>query len=358
MSESYGLVLFNLMVLGILALDLGVFHRRAHRPSFSEAALWSVVWIGLSGALCVTLYFWRGPHAALEYLTSDILQKSLSLDNVFFFALIFGAMAVSARLQHRVLFWGVIGAVVLRAAFIVGGLALIAHFQWMFYVFGAFLVFTGAKLLAQRKGPAVDPKRNIAVRWAQKVFPVAEDYEGSRFFIKRGGQWHMTRLFIVLAMVEIADLVFALDSIPASFAVSRDPFIVYTSNILALLGLRALYFLVERALTRMRYLTLGLSFVLVFMGLKMLATKFIPIPIWFSLPVICAILGVAMAASVWTGRRRPLHEKAPSSEPSLVPGEQRLGGGGIRDFEGSRGNVRSTLDQQCSRVFHESFHPR
>ncbi len=356
MNESYALVLFNLLVLGILALDLGVFHRRAHRPSFREAALWSVVWIGLSGALCVTLYFWRGPHAALEYLTSDILQKSLSLDNVFFFALIFGAMAISARLQHRVLFWGVIGAVVLRAAFLVGGLALIARFQWMFYVFGAFLVFTGARLLAQREGPAIDPKRNIAVRWAQKVFPVAEDYEGSRFFIKRGGQWHMTRLFIVLAMVEIADLVFALDSIPASFAVSRDPFIVYTSNILALLGLRALYFLVERALTRMRYLTLGLSSVLVFMGLKMLAAKFIPIPIWFSLPVICAILGVAMAASMWTGRRRPLHEKAPSSQPSLVPGDQRFGG--IRDFEGGCGNVRSTLDQQRSRVFHESLHPR
>jgi tellurite resistance protein TerC len=356
MSESYALVLFNLLVLGILALDLGVFHRRAHRPSLKEAILWSVVWVGLSGALCVTLYFWRGPHAALEYLTSDILQKSLSLDNVFFFALIFSTMAVAQRLQHRVLFWGVIGAVVFRAAFIVGGLALIARFQWMFYVFGAFLVFTGAKLLAQHKGPAIDPKRNIVVRWAQRIFPVAEDYEGSHFFIKRDSRWCMTRLFIVLAMVEIADLVFALDSIPASFAVSRDPFIVYTSNILALLGLRALYFLVEGALTRMRYLTLGLSSVLVFMGLKMLVANFIPIPIWISLPVICTILGVAIAASTWAGRRGQLHQKSPYPQPSLVSGKHRLRE--MRDFQGSHPDVRSTLDQQRSRVFHESLHSR
>lgn len=302
MSDFYALVLFNFVIAGILALDLGVFHRRAHRISFREAAAWSVFWVGLSGLFCFLIYLWRGSGPALEYITSDILQKSLSIDNVFLFALIFGALAVPSRLQHRVLFWGVLGAVLLRAAFIAGGLALIGESRWMFYVFGGFLIVTGIKLLKQH-GPAMNPNDNIVVRLARKIFPVTGDYEGSAFFVRRDRRWAVTPLFLALLLIEAADLLLAADSIPASFAISRDPFIVYTSNIMALLGLRAMYFLLAGVLSRLRYLSAGLSVLLIFVGVKMLAGDFVKLPIWFSLPVICAILGVAVGASLWAEKR-------------------------------------------------------
>lgn len=348
MSNFYALLLFNLLIAGILALDLGVFHRRAHRLSFREAAAWSAFWIGLSAAFCLLMYFWRGPQPALEYITSDILQKSLSVDNVFLFALIFSALAVPSRLQHRVLFWGVLGAIVLRAIFIASGLALLGKTRWMFYIFGGFLVLTGVKLLRQR-GPGMNPKDNAVVRLARKIFPVTENYEGSLFFIRKDRRWFATPLFIALLLIETADLLLAADSIPASFAVSRDPFIVYTSNIMALLGLRAMYFLLAGVLFRLRYLSAGLSVLLIFVGVKMLAADFVKLPIWFSLPVICVILGTAVGASLWAERRERAQREARLLPVSAAPSVARPRAGTIPKEE-SR-NSASAFEQQRSGIF-------
>lgn len=297
MSNFYALVLFNLFVLGMLALDLGVFHRRAHTVSFREATTWSVVWIVLSLGFNVGLYFWRGPQPALEFLTGYILEKSLSMDNVFVFAVIFRYMAVPAEDQHKVLFWGVLGALVMRAAFIAAGVALISRFGWVLYVFGVFLVITGVKLL-QQTHEEIHPERNPVLRLARKIVPVTERYEGASFFVRRQGRVLATPLFFVLLMVETTDLLFAVDSIPAIFAVTRDPFLVYTSNVCAILGLRALYFVLAGAIMKFRYLRPGLSVVLMFVGVKMLIVHFYKLPILASLLVICSILGVAVAASL------------------------------------------------------------
>jgi tellurite resistance protein TerC len=296
-SNFYALVLFNLFVLGMLALDLGVFHRRAHTVSFREATTWSVVWIVLSLGFNVGLYFWRGPQPALEFLTGYILEKSLSMDNVFVFAVIFRYMAVPAEDQHKVLFWGVLGALVMRAAFIAAGVALISRFGWVLYVFGVFLVITGVKLL-QQTHEEIHPERNPVLRLARKIVPVTERYEGASFFVRRQGRVLATPLFFVLLMVETTDLLFAVDSIPAIFAVTRDPFLVYTSNVCAILGLRALYFVLAGAIMKFRYLRPGLSVVLMFVGVKMLIVHFYKLPILASLLVICSILGVAVAASL------------------------------------------------------------
>lgn len=297
MSNLLAFTLFNLFVLGLLALDLGVFHRRAHVISFREALIWSSVWIVLSLGFNVGLLFWRGPTPALEFLTGYILEKSLSMDNIFVFAVIFNYMAVPAKEQHRVLFWGVIGALVMRAAFIATGVALISRFEWILYVFGIFLVITGAKLFWQKQ-EEVHPERNPVVRLASKVFQVTREYQGSAFFVRREGRRFATPLFVVLVMVETTDVLFAVDSIPAIFAVTLDPFIVYTSNVFAILGLRALYFVLAGAILKFRYLRPGLSLVLIFVGVKMLAAHFVKIPLVLSLGVICAILAGAVGASL------------------------------------------------------------
>lgn len=310
MENWLALGLFNLFVLGMLALDLGVFHRRAHVVSFREAAAWTAVWVGLAIVFNLGVYYWRGPQAALEFLAGYILEESLSMDNVFVFALIFAYAAVPNEYQHRVLFWGILGALVMRAAFIAAGVALISHFAWVLYIFGAFLLITGAKIFRERR-QEIHPERNPALRLARRLFPLTERYEGARFFVRREGRLLATPLFPVLVLIETSDLAFAVDSIPAVFAVTQDLFIVYTSNVFAILGLRSLYFFLAGAIAKFRYLRPGLALVLVFVGAKMLAAHFYKLPVGVSLLVICGILGGSVVLS--------LRGETKSSEP--VPAE-------------------------------------
>ncbi len=296
----------------MLALDLGVFHRRAHVVSFREATIWSGVWIGLSLAFNVGLYFWRGPQPALEFFTGYILEKSLSVDNVFVFAVIFTYMAVPGQDQHKVLFWGVLGALVMRAAFIAAGVALVSRFEWILYLFGLFLVITGARLFYQ-KHEEIHPERNPILRLARKLFPITQGYEGAAFFVRRQGRRLATPLLLVLLMVETTDVLFATDSIPAIFGVTRDGFIVYTSNVFAILGLRALYFVLAGALTKFRYLRPGISLILVFVGVKMLVAHFYELPLEVSLLVISAILAIAVIASLRAEKR---------SKPEILVGKK------------------------------------
>ncbi len=230
-------VAFNLFVLAMLALDLGVFHRHTHEVSVKEAAIWSVVWISLSMIFNAVLYFWQGSEIALQFFTGYLIEKSLSVDNIFVFVLIFGAFAVPKAYQHRILFWGILGALVMRGALIFAGAALLDRFHWIIYVFGAFLVFTGIRMAFQ-SDHAISPEENKVIKFVQRFVPVATDYKGDRFFLRRAGKLIATPLFLVLVLVESTDLVFAVDSIPAIFAVTQNPFIVYTSNVFAILGLR------------------------------------------------------------------------------------------------------------------------
>jgi tellurite resistance protein TerC len=293
---------FNLFILVLLALDLGVFHRRSHAVSLKEAGIWSAVWVGLSLAFAAGLYTFRGAEPALEFLTGYLIEKSLSVDNIFVFALIFGYFAVPAAYQHRVLYWGILGALVLRAAFILAGSALLAEFHWVIYLFGAFLILTGIRM-ALHRGEEIHPERNPVLRLARRLLPVTSDYRGDRLFVREAGRRLATPLFLVLLLIESTDLVFAVDSIPAVFAVTRDPFIVYTSNVFAILGLRSLYFLLAGVIGKFQYLKLGLSSVLVFVGGKMTLADLYEIPSLVSLAVIAALLSTAVGASLWKSRR-------------------------------------------------------
>ncbi len=297
MADFPALVVFTLAVLVLLAFDLGVFQRRPHAISFREAASWYAFWVALSIAFNVGVYFWRGPQPALEFLTGYVLEVSLSMDNVFVFALIFTFMGVRPEFQHRVLFWGIVGALVMRAAFIFAGVALVAKFQWILYLFGVFLVLTGAKLLRE-KTPEFHPERNPVLRVARRLFPVTSDYEGAAFFVSRNGRRMATPLLLVLLLVESTDVLFATDSIPAIFAVTLDPFVIFTSNVFAILGLRSLYFILSSGIRRFRYLRPGLALVLIFVGIKMLVVHFYKIPMVLSLGIICCILLIAIAASL------------------------------------------------------------
>lgn len=297
MSNAVALALFTLLVLGLLALDLGVLERRPRTLSFREACGRYAFWVILSLAFNLGIYFWRGSQPALEFLTGYVLEVSLSMDNVFVFAVIFSYMAVQAHYQHRVLFWGIVGALVMRGAFIAAGVVLISRFNWVLYILGIFLVITGAKLL-RAKQEEIHPERNPVVRLARRVFPITENYEGASFFVRREGRLLATPLLLVLLLVETTDVLFAVDSIPAIFAVTLDPFIVYTSNVFAILGLRALYFVLAGAIRKFRYLRPGLAVVLMFVGVKMLVAHRYPVPILVSLGVICGILAVAILASL------------------------------------------------------------
>lgn len=292
---------FNVFVLAMLALDLGVFHRKAHTISIREAAVWSAVWISLALAFNALLYVWQGSTVALQFLTGYLIEKSLSVDNIFIFVLILGAFAVPAAYQHRVLFWGVLGALLMRGALIGLGTALVESFHWMFYLFGAFLVFTGIRLAVHQE-QEVHPDKNPVVRLARRLFPVTSGYEGARFVVRREGRRWVTPLLIVLLLIESTDLLFALDSIPAIFAVTLDPFIVYTSNVFAILGLRSLYFLLAGSVERFVYLKYGLAAILVLVGVKMLIADFYHMPIALSLGLIAAILTVAVVASLLKSR--------------------------------------------------------
>ena len=297
MADLPALGVFTLAVLVLLAFDLGVFQRHPHAITFREAASWYAFWVALSIAFNVGVYFWRGPQPALEFLTGYVLEVSLSMDNVFVFALIFTFMGVRPEFQHRVLFWGIVGALVMRAAFIFAGVALVAKFQWILYLFGVFLVLTGAKLLRE-KTSEFHPERKPVLRVARRLFPVTSDYEGAAFFVIRNGRRMATPLLLVLLLVESTDVLFATDSIPAIFAVTLDPFVIFTSNVFAILGLRSLYFILSSGIRRFRYLRPGLALVLMFVGIKMLIAHLYKIPMVLSLGIICCILLIAIAASL------------------------------------------------------------
>ncbi len=296
---------FNVFVLAMLALDLGVFHKKCHVVTFKESMAWTVVWIGL--ALIFNLWIWQhfGSQKALEFFTGYVIEKSLSVDNVFVFALLFSYFAVPAIYQHKVLFWGVLGALVMRAGMIVLGAALITKFAWIIYVFGAFLILTGLKMIF-KKEEEIHPENNPVVKWFKKLMPVTPDYRGDRFFVRENGVLMATPLFVVLILVEISDLIFAVDSIPAIFAVTTDPFIVYTSNVFAILGLRSLYFALAGVMDKFHYLKLGLGVVLTFVGVKMLlAHTPWKIDTLLSLGVIVAILATSVACSLLKPRTPP-----------------------------------------------------
>jgi tellurite resistance protein TerC len=302
---------FNLFVLAMLALDLGVFHRRAHVVTMREAATWSVVWVGMALAFNAGLYLLAGPRPALEFLTGYLIEKSLSVDNIFVFVLLFTYFAVPAQYQHRVLFWGILGALVMRGIFIAAGAYVLEQFHWAIYLFGALLIVTGVKM-ARRDGAAVDPERNPVTRLARRVLPLTPRYDGQRFWTRENGRLVATPLFLVLLLVEFTDLVFAIDSIPAIFAVTRDPFLVYTSNVFAILGLRSLYFLLAGVVHRFVYLKYALAAILVFVGGKMTLVDVVKIPVAVSLGVIALALAVAIVASL---RRRAAPAPASAEAP-------------------------------------------
>jgi tellurite resistance protein TerC len=295
-------IAFNVFVLAMLALDLGVFHRKAHAVSGREALIWSAVWISLSLVFNGVIYFfwdrmmpessYTNREAALAFFTGYLIEKSLSVDNIFVFILIFSFFAVPAAYQHRVLFWGILGALVMRGALIAIGAALLKEFHWVIYIFGAFLIFTGIRM-ATHKDEELHPERNPAVKYFRTFMPVTETFEKDHFFVRRAGKLMATPLFLILLIVESTDI----------FAVTQDPFIVYTSNIFAILGLRALYFLLANVMDKFEYLKFGLSAVLTFIGVKMVIVDFYPIPVGASLVVVAGILTISILASLWKSRK-------------------------------------------------------
>jgi tellurite resistance protein TerC len=284
-------------IAAMLALDLLVLHRDAHEVSMREAALTSAMWVTIGVLFGVGVWVVAGGGYAGEYFAGYLIEKSLSVDNIFVFALIFGYFAVPAKYQHRVLFWGVVGALILRAGFIAAGATLLDRFSWTVYVFGAFLLVTGVRMARQRDDH-VDPSRNPMLRLLRRRVPMTDGYEGQRFVVRRAGRLLATPMLAVLVVVETTDVVFAVDSIPAIFAVTDEPFLVFTSNAFAILGLRALYFLLAGMISRFAYLKIGLAAVLAFVGVKLLLTHVVHMPIWLSLGVIAGILGIALVASL------------------------------------------------------------
>lgn len=300
------------MVFLVLALDLGVFHRRSHRVSVREAGIWTLVWITLSLAFNGLIWLWRGPEDALNFLTGYLVEYSLSVDNIFVFVLLFSYFRVPPQYQHRVLFWGILGALLMRGTMILLGAALVERFEWILYLFGAFLLVTGVRLIFQDDDPDVDPQRNPLVAIARRLLPITPEMQGDRFFVRDSGRFSATPLFLVLLIVESTDLIFAVDSIPAIFGITHDPFIVYTSNICAILGLRSLYFLLAGVMESFYYLRYGLAIILSFIGVKMLTPLVtgwflgghgLHIPNTVSLAVIALTLITAIAASIIRSRR-------------------------------------------------------
>jgi tellurite resistance protein TerC len=309
---------FIAFVFAMLAIDLGVFHRKAHEVSLKEAALWSAVWISLAVVFNVGVYVWFGAERALEFTTGYLIEKALSVDNIFVFVVVFSAFAVPAVYQHRVLFWGVLCALAMRAVFIVLGGAFIQRFHWAIYVFGGILAVTGLKLLLQRN-EEIHPEKNIVVRAFAKLFPVVHDYAGGKFTLVREGRRYATPLLLALVAVEVTDLIFAVDSIPAIFAITTDPFIVFTSNIFAILGLRSLYFLLAGVIDKFVYLKVGLSVVLIFVGAKMLIMDFYKLPIAVSLAAIAGILAMSIIASLLKAKKISERERAQGAPPRSTP---------------------------------------
>ncbi|MBI5116902.1 TerC family protein [Candidatus Poribacteria bacterium] len=290
-------VAFNLFVLMMLALDLAVFHRKSHEVSIKEALVWTGVWVALALLFNLGIYFTRGSETAMKFLTGYILEKSLSVDNLFVFLLIFSYFGVASLYQHRILFWGILGALIIRAIFIATGVALMEKFHWIIYVFGPFLILTAIKM-AMEKEKEIHPEKNPVLRLFRRFADISTDHENGKFFVKRAGRYVATSLFVVLLVVETTDIVFATDSIPAILGVTTDPFIVYSSNVFAILGLRALYFALAGAMKMFRYLNYGVSAVLAFIGAKMILTEVYKIPVGIALGVVGGILLVSVIASL------------------------------------------------------------
>jgi tellurite resistance protein TerC len=295
-------LVFIVLIVFLLALDLGLLNRRAHVPSWREALLWCFLWVGLALLFNLGIWWRQGHEQALLFFTSYLVEQSLSIDNLFVFLLIFGYFQVPAQYQHKVLFWGIVGAVVMRGLFIAAGVTLIHQFHWIIYVFGAFLLFTAFRLLGGQDHQ-IQPEKNLVIRLARRLLPVSESFQKGRFFVRRDGRVLATPLFIVLLVVETTDIVFAVDSIPAVLAITTDPFLVYTSNIFAILGLRAFFFLLAGFLRRFAYLRYGLAAILAFVGAKMLSADFLRVPAGLALGVIAGFLAAAVLASIlWPPR--------------------------------------------------------
>jgi tellurite resistance protein TerC len=289
--------LFNVFVLALLALDLGVFHRKAHAVSLKEALIWTVVWITAALLFNLLIYVWRGPHDATAFLAGYLIEKSLSVDNLFVFVLVFAYFKVPDEYQHKVLFWGILGAIVMRAIFIATGVALIHKFHWIIYVFGVFLIITGVRIGMEKK-KVIHPERNPALLLFRRLMPLVHQYHGNKFFVRLDGRLFATPLFVVLLVIETMDVIFAIDSIPAILAITHDPFIVYTSNVFAILGLRALYFALAGIMKLFRYLHYGVAAILVFVGIKMVIADLYPIPVGIALGVIAVVIVISIVASI------------------------------------------------------------
>jgi len=297
---------FNILVLILLAVDLGVFHRGARTIKIKEALWWSLIWIAVALLFNVVIYFWRGTDTALQFLTGYLIERSLSVDNLFVFLMVFSYFRVASQYQYKVLFWGILGALIMRALFIATGVVLINTFHWIIYVFGAFLIIIAVKM-AFEKEKEIHPEKNPVLLLFRKLMPVTENYVEGKFFIRKNKKYLATPLFVVLLVIETTDVVFALDSIPAILAITTDPFIVYTSNVFAILGLRALYFALAGIMELFHYLNIGLSVILAFVGVKMLLSKFYEIPVTVALGVVALTLIVAIIASLMfpqTGKTR------------------------------------------------------
>jgi tellurite resistance protein TerC len=299
---------FVVFVIAMLALDLGVFQRHAHKPSIREAILWSITWIALALLFNLGMYLWFGQQAALEFFTGYVIEKSLSVDNLFVFLVIFSYFRVPSELQHRVLFWGILGALILRGIFIAAGAALLESFHWTIYVFGGLLLLTGIRLFLEREKP-FKPQENPLLRLFSQFMPIRNEYRGASFTVIESGRRYATPLLLALIVVEGTDLIFAFDSIPAIFAITRDPFIVFTSNVFAILGLRSLYFLLSGVLLQFHYLRPGLALVLGFVGLKLLVSGIYQVPIVVSLFVVSLLIGGSILLSIV--RQRRLSQTAP-----------------------------------------------
>jgi tellurite resistance protein TerC len=296
-------VLFNLFVLAMLALDLGVLDRRPHPVSFREALAWSGVWIALAAAFAVLMFFWQGPSHALQFVTGYVVELSLSVDNLFLFLIIFRYFKVPEEHQHKVLSWGILGAMLMRGVFVVAGVGMIARFTWITYAFGALLVYSGCKLLRQGKAE-IHPEKNIVLRFFRQAFPVTKEYVGGQFFTRRESLY-ATPLLVVLLVVETSDILFAVDSIPAVLAITLNAFIVYTSNVFAILGLRSMYFALAGMMQVLHYLHYGLSVVLIIIGLKMLASHYVTIPTEWALAIVLVVLGVSILISLLHPQEQP-----------------------------------------------------
>ena len=294
----------------MLALDLGIFHRKAHEVNLKEAAVWSAVWVALSFGFAALVWWRFGPERGLEFTTGYLIEKALSVDNIFVFVVIFQAFSIPSLYQHRVLFWGVLGALLMRAAFIFAGTALLERFHWMLYAFGGLLLLTGLKLLRSKPANS-EPEQSGVVRLASRFIPVTSGLRDGHFFVEEAGRRLATPLFLALVAVEFSDLLFAVDSIPAIFGVTRDPFIVFTSNIFAILGLRSLYFLLAGIVARFRYLNIGLALVLVFVGLKMMLADVYAVPVAASLAVVAALIGGAIVLSLRATAPAPARSPGP-----------------------------------------------